>query len=174
MSFSIRSIIRGLLAPKHKIHCQAGLWEKGVKELERRGQGRRESGAFLLGRVEESGRRRVERFVYYDELEPRCLDSGIVELTGSGYGPLWDLCRKTGATVVADIHTHPAGASQSTIDKANPIIATKGHIAIIVPNYAQGQIPHDLLGVYEYMGAHQWRGYVGKHVHEFLYIGFWG
>ena len=174
MSFSIQSIIRGLLAPKHKICCSRGLWEKGLKELERRGQARGESGAFLLGQVGEDGCRRVERFVYYDDLEPHCLDSGIVELTGSGYGPLWDLCRRTGTTVVADIHTHPAGASQSRIDKANPMIATTGHIAIIVPNYAQGQIQHDLLGVYEYMGSHQWRGYGGKHVHEFLYIGFWG
>src|SRR5512140_623886 len=100
MSFSIRATIRGLEAPEHRLSCPAKLWAAGLKELRRRGGGRRESGAFLLG-TEERGSRRVHRFVYYDDLDPRCLDRGIVVFDGSGYGPLWQMCRETELSVVA-------------------------------------------------------------------------
>ena len=49
MNFSIRTIILDLLAPDHRIGCSTHLWKEAWLELKRRGIGRRESGAFLLG-----------------------------------------------------------------------------------------------------------------------------
>ena len=71
-------------------------------------------GAFMLGHVER-GKRTVQRFVYYDDLDPHCLDTGIVIFDGGAFGRLWTLCRETGFAVVADIHTHPRAARQSVV-----------------------------------------------------------
>ena len=48
----------------------------------------------------------------------------------------FDICKARGLTVVADVHTHPSGAEQSGSDRAHPIIARAGHLALIVPNFA--------------------------------------
>lgn len=172
MSFSIRSIIRELVAPEHIISCSRRLWTEGLHELRIRGEGKRESGAFLIGTSH--NKRRILRFVYYDDLEPGCLDTGAVVFRGSGYGPLWNLCKETGLSVVADIHTHPGMARQSILDKVNPMVASHGHIALIVPNYAKEIAYPEVMGIYEYLGSHQWRAYSGKSAKRYLYVGAWG
>lgn len=173
MNFSIRRIIRVLAAPDHQLSCSSRRWRAGLKELKRRGRGWRESGAFLLG-YHDGERRVVKRFVYYDDLDPHCLDTGIVVFDGTGYPPLWQLCRETGLRVLADVHTHPGPATQSPTDRANPMLARPGHVALIVPNLAQRKVGSSELGVYEYEGNHNWRDYSGKRAGTFLYIGFWG
>ena len=105
MTFSIRATIRALAAPKHRLSCPRNVWRRGLAEVARRGEGRHESGAFLLG-YRDSIRGRVVRFAYYDDFDPTCLDSGIVVFDGAGFGPLWQLCRETGLKVLADLHTH--------------------------------------------------------------------
>ena len=53
-----------------------------IAELGRRGNGRRESGAFLL--CDRAGdQRTVTRVVYLDDLDPDCLTGGI-EFNGPG------------------------------------------------------------------------------------------
>ena len=173
MTFSIRRIIRGLVAPSHGLSCSATLWNEGLKELRRRTEGRHESGAFLLGKCE-GDRRAVTRFVYYDDLDPHSLDTGIVVFDGAGYGPLWQLCRETGLTVVADVHTHPGNEGQSCSDRDNPMIAKPGHIAIIVPRFAERVFMPNRLGIYEYEGEHRWHDHSGPAAGEFFYIGYWG
>lgn len=175
MTFSVRATIRALAAPDHRMSCPTALWREGLAELARRGQGRHESGAFLLGR-EDGQRRRVERFVYFDDLDPRCLDAGIIVFDGAGFGPLWALCRQTGLRVVADVHTHGGRAPtlQSHLDRDNPMIARAGHIALIVPDFAQSPGTPAELGVYEYLGQHQWRDYSGPRAGRFFYVGRWG
>ncbi len=173
MTFSIPALIRGLAAPDHHLSCSAQLWRMGLAELRRRGGGRRESGAFLLG--ERDGQRRnIKRFVYYDDLDPSCLGTGIVVFNGAGYGPLWALCRSTGLTVVGDVHTHPGQARQSAIDRENPMIGVSGHIALIVPELARRSAGSAEFGIYEYLGDHRWREYREKAAARFFYIGFWG
>lgn len=174
MTFSIRATIRALAAPEYRLSCSSRRWRDGLSELARRGEGRHESGAFLLGR--QNGRRRVvERFVCYDDLDPRCLDTDIVVFDGAGFGPLWALCRETGLCVVADVHTHGSvRARQSPLDRDNPMIAQAGHVALIVPNYAQRVVGPADLGVYEYQGAHRWRDHSGPKAGRFLYVGIWG
>lgn len=165
--------MREFVAPEHRISCSTWLWRKLIRELRMRSRGRIESGAFLLGQVA-NGRRRVESIAYYDDLDPNALQGGIVVFDGCGYGPLWSLCRESGRVVVADVHTHPAGARQSCLDRQNPMIATMGHVAIIVPQFALGNPRKAELGVYEYKGAHHWRVVEGPSVSRYLYIGIWG
>ena len=181
MSFSIPATIRAhvasLLAPDHRLSCASPLWRSGLAELQRRGGGRRESGAFLLGKrtdTDVSSRRQVTRFVYYDDLDPHCLDTGVVVFQALGFGPLWQLCRETGLAVVADVHTHPAEARQSDADRRHPMIATAGHVAIIVPDFAQRAVRGEELGLYEYAGAHQWHNHSGDPHCRFFYYGTWG
>ncbi len=170
----IQKTIRGLLAPKHRLSCSTKLWNEGLGELRKRTEGYHESGAFLLGKEDDS-RRSITQFAYYDDLDPHSLDTGIVVFDGSGYGPLWQLCRETGLTVVADIHVHPEASRQSPTDRANPMIATKGHIALIVPNFAERVFRPSELGIYEYKGSHSWNDFTGeKTAEDFFYVGFWG
>lgn len=172
MISSIRATIRAFVAPEHRLACSVTLWRALLAELGRRGNGERETGAFLLGRRIEQ-RRYVHRVAYYDDLDPTSLDTGIVVFDGRGYGPLWALCRETGLTVVADIHTHAGIARQSSLDRDNPMIATRGHVAVIVPGFAQSKVRVEDLGVYEYEGAHRWRHVAGGEVQRYFYIGFW-
>jgi proteasome lid subunit RPN8/RPN11 len=172
MNYLIRAAIQDLVAPENQIRCSSRLWHQGLVELKRRGMGRHESGAFLLGN-REGAKRKVNHFIYYDDLDPHCLDSGIVRIDGSAFGKLWTICREAGLEVVADVHTHPGLPFQSRTDKQNPMIGVAGHIAIIVPNLAQRVVPVRELGIYEYRGNHKWRPYVGNEASKFFYIGLW-
>ena len=178
MSFSIPATIRALAmslpAPEHRLACSKPLWHGAIAELRRRGGGKGESGAFLLGeRVLLGGieRRRVHQFVCYDDLDPNCLETGIVIFDGAGFGPLWRLCRETRLEVVADVHTHPGLAWQSDADRRHPMIAVAGHLALIVPNFA-ARVPESYdLGVYEYLGAHEWHNHSGPAAAKVFYTG---
>lgn len=173
MTFSIRKIIREFVAPEHRLSCSSRLWSEGLKELRRRTEGRHESGAFLLGKCDEN-RRSISRFVYYDDLDPHSLDTGIVVFDGAGYGPLWQLCRETGLTVVADVHTHPGCEYQSSTDRDNPMIAKLGHMALIVPHFAEQVFMPTQLSIYEYQGEHRWHDWSGSDAGKLFYIGYWG
>jgi hypothetical protein len=148
------------------------LWKEGLEELRKRTQGVHESGAFLLG-YKEGSRRRITRFAYYNDLDPRSLDTGIVVFDGSGYGPLWQLCRETGLTVIADVHVHGGAARQSSADRDNPMIALAGHVAIILPNFANRIFWQSEIGLYQYEGQHRWQDWSGIRGKQFFYIGVW-
>lgn len=151
--------------PRHQcrvplLEIDARLWRRLCRELERRGDHRREAGAFLLGpaidpqAVGTSGR--VTEVVYYDDLDARCL-RGAIHLDGSAFPKLWDHCRERSLRVVADVHTHPRdGVAQSHIDATNPMIALPGHIALIIGDFATGPIRPAAVGVHIYRGNHEW------------------
>jgi hypothetical protein len=40
--------------------------------------------------------------------------SGVCILRGGAFAKLWSMCREKKLTVAADVHTHPAGAAQSS------------------------------------------------------------
>jgi len=54
------------------------------------------------------------------------------------------------------------------------MIALPGHIALIVPDFAERLVVADELGIYEYKGEHQWTDHSGKRADKFFYVGFWG
>ena len=97
--------------------------------------------------------------VFYDDLDPNCLDRGYIHFNGAGYVPLWKICQREQLRVIADVHTHPTQwTDQSESDVANPMIAQKGHMALIIPNYAR-RLRFSLrgVGIFEYLGDGQWR-----------------
>ena len=170
MASFIATLARIVFGPRPEILCDAAVWRAEVAELRRRGGGHRESGAFLLGT--KGATRRIEEFVFYDDIDPDALSSGIVEIDGRRLGDLWSHCRATGRTVVADVHVHPGGFQQSDSDKANPIIAEIGHIAMILPDFAAKATLPGAIGVFEYRGARQWRDRSLERPSA-LHVGWW-
>jgi hypothetical protein len=147
------------------------VWNQGVDELRRRTGGRRESGAFLLGNIK--GRTRtMHKFLYYDDIDPICFAHGIVEFDGGKFGLVWKMCRELSMTVVADVHVHPSGYSQSSSDRHNPIIAEAGHLALILPDFAaRARLPGGI-GIYEYLGSRQWHNHSAQGDRAF-HVGWW-
>ena len=71
----LQMLLRTAIGRSPKLACDSGVWNRGVEELNRRTGGTRESGAFLLGKVK--GRmRKIEQFLYYDDVDPTCFHHG--------------------------------------------------------------------------------------------------
>jgi proteasome lid subunit RPN8/RPN11 len=138
-----------------KVRCNEHVWRNGVAELRRRANGRRESGAFLLGNIE-NGVRVIRKFLFYDDVDPHCFDKGIVEFNGRLLHVVHTECRKLGMRLVADVHVHPGGHGQSSSDRANPMDPRSGHIAMILPNFAKGEFQPGQFGIYEFQGRNNW------------------
>ena len=172
MNSSILETIHLLLAPRSELSCSWFLWRRILSGLRERGHNRsRESGAFLLGR--HLGKRAcIVDFVLYDDLDPRCLDTGIVRFDGRNFAGLWRLCSSQDLEVIADVHVHPSDAFQSTSDRKYPMVAVPGHIALIVPRFATGYIPRSAIGIYKYRGAKRWNSVPAKGRRAFFHIGF--
>lgn len=155
MKWLLNKLLGWLATKRPSLSCSEVVWLAGTKELALRTRNRtRESGAFLLGT--EGTTKRIEKFVFYDDLDPHALSSGIVHFDGSKFPLLWRICREEGLTVVADVHVHPAGYGQSYSDRTEPAIPRAGHIAMILPDFAQREIRPGGIGIYEYVGNHQW------------------
>ena len=158
------------MAREPKLTVPSEIWDELLSELHRRTEEMHESGAFLLGHLGKSDRR-VTGVVFYDELDPDAYRTGIVVMHAPSFGVLWDRCRSSGLSVVADIHVHPRAAFQSLADRKNPMIATAGHLALIVPDFARPPVVPEKLGFYEYRGNHRWRSLGGTKILRFLRIG---
>lgn len=149
------------------LEVPANLWVELLSHLRMQGAGVRESGAFLLGHKAEA-RRVVKQFLPYEQLQADALHDDYVSLSAASFSKLWDLCRAQGLSVVADVHTHRLGAGQSRSDRANPMIAVNGHVALIVPRFAQGNNRLHDLGMYTYEGNHTWTAYSGFAISRLL------
>jgi proteasome lid subunit RPN8/RPN11 len=114
----------------------------------------RESGGFLLGR-QAGGTRTIEAFLPYDDVDPKAL-RGIILFDGSRMDVVWERCRRLELRVVADVHTHPGGHGQSSVDQENPMIPEPGHLALIVPNYADRVYVPGEIGIFEFRGRAGW------------------
>ncbi len=134
------------------------IWLRLVLDLRRRGHGRRESGAFLLGRAKGTVDD-VNAYVCYDDVDPIALDTGIVIVRAVGFAALWERCRQLGMDVLADVHTHgDARPRQSPTDRANPMISRRGHVAMVLPVFATTWSWRlQCVAVSEYLGGYQWR-----------------
>ncbi len=147
-------------------------WTALIAELGRRGEGHREAGAFLLGRATHN-RRKVKRVVYLDDLDPNCLQGGI-HFDGLAYSRLWDVCEEHRLVVLGDVHTHPGPCvRQSGIDADNPMIAQRGHVAIIVPHLATRKVKPVEVGVHVYEGADGWASWLGAEAAERVVVRRW-
>lgn len=147
--------------PSSSLRIPWFVWWRLIRELKRRGGGRRESGAFLLGR---NGVPKVTHFICYDDLDPTALDTGIIVFHGEGFVPLWEFCRVRKMRVLADVHTHGSEwTGQSDSDRTHPMIAQSGHVALIVPHLAQRRFQSLAgVGIHEYSGDHRWNAWGPK------------
>ena len=143
-----------------------GLFAALISELARRGNGERETGAFLLARAghvpDRGARHLVTAVAYYDDLDPGSLTGGIT-FSADGYTALAALCRRDGLRVVGDIHTHPGSMiMQSAIDTAHPMTAVAGHIALIAPHYAGDVIGPADLGAHILKDGGKWTSFYAR------------
>ena len=145
----------GLRQPK--ICCRKRVWNAGVRELAHRTLSEtRESGAYLLGKTLPNGVHEILDFVFYDDIDPDALSTGIVTIRQNALPRLWEVCRERGYGVVADVHVHPRGFGQSESDRANPVMPRVGHIAFILPDFARNRPSPGMIGMYEFCGSGQW------------------
>jgi proteasome lid subunit RPN8/RPN11 len=163
------NFFKAATTPAPLLELPATLWVELMAHLRTQGAGVRESGAFLLGHKTDASRV-AQRFVPYEQLQPDAFSYDYVSLKADSFAKLWEVCRATGMTVVADVHTHPFGPGQSRSDRANPMVAVKGHIALIVPQFARANPRPRDLGLYVYQGNHQWTSYWGSDVGRVLRI----
>ena len=171
MSYLTRSTMRSLVFPEHELSCSWFLWRRLVRSLRERGHSAtRESGAFLLG-AREFGRSRITDFVLYDDLDPHCLDTGIVRFDGSHYGKLWAYVEKTSRAVIADVHVHPGEATQSDSDRRHPMIAQAGHISLILPDFVKSQASHVNARAYVFDQRDIWREISPSNTSRFFHVG---
>jgi proteasome lid subunit RPN8/RPN11 len=155
MLFSTIRRMWAQMRPSRRLSCRRRLWTRLLLALRERGEGRRESGAFLLGR-RVGDRRVVQEFILYDDVDPGALQ-GIIVFDASRMDAVWRRCRELGLEVIADVHTHPGGYGQSATDQAHPMIPQAGHLALIVPRFASELVGPGSVGVYEYLGRGAWR-----------------
>lgn len=168
MNWFLNTLLSWARRAPPRITCAYATWEAGVNELARRTlRETRESGAYLLGRTMKNGVHEILEFVFYDDVDPKALATGIVTIRETALPRLWEICRARGYGVVADIHVHPGGYWQSASDQAGPVMPRAGHIAFILPNYARGNPKPGAMGMYEFLGEGQWADH-SPHGNRFL------
>lgn len=144
-----------------------------LRELHRRGEDRRESGAFLLAARDAhplAGAREITRIFYYDDLDADCLTGGIT-MHATGLSRLNQLCKAHRLRVVGDVHTHPGkSVRQSRMDADHPMISLPGHVALIAPNYAAGIIGPDDLGAHRLLRGSTWEVAYGSDASDMIQI----
>jgi proteasome lid subunit RPN8/RPN11 len=138
-----------------------GVWSALLADLQQRGEGWRESGAFLLGQTTDDVGA-VQTWLPYDELAPESLNYAYVRLESSAFSRLWAICSELKLEVVADVHTHPKEPRQSPSDRTYPMISLAGHIALIVPRFTQGNVRPRDVSFNIYQGGGKWVSYFRK------------
>jgi proteasome lid subunit RPN8/RPN11 len=140
------------------IRVPIALWASVIFALRRRGQGRAESGAFLLG-SQKWNIGKVTQYVCFDQLDPNAYQNGGIALHAEGLAALWERCHRKSVQVLVDVHTHPTSdVRQSHIDRRHPMIPIVGHTALIVPNFARtAWWTLRGVGIHEYLGNLDWR-----------------
>jgi len=146
------------------------LYEGLISDLAKSGRGVKESGAFLLGSID-ADRRCVTSYLMYDKVAPQSSrQHAYVAFTAEEMARAWEHCYAVGLQVVADVHTHPFGPAQSASDRAHPIVSVAGHVALIVPNFAERSSEPWDLGVHVFGGCGKWRSLFRREAAEAILL----
>ncbi|MBB4373762.1 proteasome lid subunit RPN8/RPN11 [Bradyrhizobium sp. cir1] len=150
------------------------LWANVIRDLRRRGGGVRESGAFLLGRLD-NDHPRVTSYLCYDDVDADAYQLGAIAFHASGCAALWQYCREHQVQLLIDVHTHPGqDVRQSYIDIRNPTLPVVGHTAMIVPYFANTSWwSLKQIGVYEYRGGFNWRTHLAAARNRRVKLSLW-
>ncbi len=97
----------------------------------------------------------ITDYILYDDIDPDCL-KGYIDFDGSCIDQVWAECARRGLEIVADVHTHPAGCQQSVIDEAHPMVPRKGHLALILPDFAARVFKPGEIGIFELKARGEW------------------
>lgn len=151
------------------LEITADRWTALMADLAGAGRGVRESGAFLLG-TQTMGRREVKAWLPYGDVDPGSLAHAIIRLSPDAFPRVWARCDELKLQVVADIHTHPYGPQQSRSDRAYPMIAIPGHVALIAPRFATGTVSPYEVSVNRYLGGGRWESYLGPAANARLHL----
>lgn len=143
------------------LEFRPNVWTALIADLRKRGHGCRESGAFLLGGIS-NGTKVVQAWLPYDKLDPSSLNYEYIRLCSEAFPKLWGICEQRHMQVVGDVHTHPRGPGQSPSDRANPMIGLAGHMALIIPRFALGNVTPVDVTVNVYLGSKRWESYFGQ------------
>lgn len=157
-------------APTSSLKVPQSLWHELTHYLNAASADRQESGAFLLGGIDDAGSRVVASFVPYDALDTAAFHAQAVRVRTAAFSRLYDLCEQRKQRVIGDIHAHPQSAWPSPIDKANPMMAVSGHVALIVANYAHLPVRLDEMTFNVYEGPGQWFTATGRDVAKYLEV----
>ncbi|MFV1849128.1 MAG: hypothetical protein ACMZ66_00240 [Thalassospira sp.] len=152
-----------------RLEMSRSTWSSLLSMLRTQSDGVREAGAFLLG-TQTRNALRIKDWVAYHVLSDQVGQADYITLESDAFVRLWQICRERDLRAVADVHTHPCGAHQSVTDRAYPMIATPGHVALIVPDYAQGDIDVTDISINIYKGSHQWASYTGTANRQWMHV----
>lgn len=71
--------------------------------------------------------------------------------------------------LIAQIHTHPGDAYHSDLDDAIPVVATRGALSLVIPDFARGPADLDAYAVYRLGAGDRW-GEVAAPVHDLIRV----
>ena len=93
----------------------------------------RESGAYLLGKTLPNGVHEILDFVFYDDIDPDALSTGIVTIRQNALPRLWKSA-VSAVMVLSPMYTCILVALvRASLTRANPVMPRVGHIAFILP-----------------------------------------
>ena len=125
------------------------LWDQTLSLLRDRSNGRRESGAIVLGRRNSTSQRVASKVMGYHELCDDRATEVFVELSEAGKLKLYSQLEREHLQLVAMVHTHPESwVGLSPIDQANQLSSRVGFWSIVLPHF--GREPWDL----DFIGFH--------------------
>jgi len=148
-----------------RLRCRRQIWDAGVQQLAKRTLGgRRESGAYLLGRPRSDGSRTFLNLFSTTISDEEALATGIVTIRQTALPRLLGSFAVRAVTASSpDVHVHPYGLRpKAESDQANPSHAAHRPYRAILPEFAHGNPRPGSIGMYEFLGNETWDEHSAK------------
>lgn len=147
------------------------LWLETWQGLLKRGEGTREA-ACIWGGKRATTVDTASSVTFLDDLPGVRAGARYHQMTRATIGALFEILRRNGDMIVADIHTHPGPwTGLSRTDAASPIEFRPGLPAMVIPHYANATPSLSELGLHEYVGDGRWHQLAPDEVRSVMRIG---
>ncbi|MEQ6390317.1 Mov34/MPN/PAD-1 family protein [Bacillaceae bacterium S4-13-58] len=138
------------------LHIPQSIWSKTQTGLASRGAGKRESACIWVGHREKH-RWIVKGIIFLDDIPGTIANKRFHHTPNVVIQQIYELLRKEGFQIIADVHTHPAlNVEMSELDKSHPTEFRIGFLSLILPNYGYPPITLKNIGFHEYLGNDKW------------------